>query len=76
MTAIIVPELGEGIEKVTIACWHVSVGESVKEGDDMVELVTDKATFNIAASQSGVLKKINAREGQEVPIGASVGMIE
>ena len=76
MEQIIVPELGEGIEKVTIACWHVHVGDTVKEGDDLVELVTDKATFNIAASSSGILKKINIQEGQEVPIGSSVGMIE
>ena len=76
MGQILVPELGEGIEKVTIACWHIKEGDRVNEGDDVLELVTDKATFNIAASESGVLKKISVQEGQDIFIGSSVGVIE
>ena len=76
MAQIVVPELGEGIEKATVVCWHCRPGDAVKEGDDVLGLVTDKASFNISACQSGILKKINVNEGQEVPIGASVGVIE
>ena len=76
MTQIIVPELGDGIEKATIACWHFAEGDMVQEGDDVLELVTDKASFNISATQSGKLKRIAASEGEEVPIGSAVGVIE
>ena len=39
MFKIVAPELGEGIEKATVACWHKSVGERVSSEDDIAELV-------------------------------------
>ena len=53
MTKIILPELGEGITKATIACWHAKVGDSLHEGQDICEAVTDKASFVIEAPASG-----------------------
>lgn len=70
------PHLGEGIEKANISYWHKSVGDSVKEGEDLVELVTDKATFNMPSPVSGVLKEILASEGDEVKVGQSLARIE
>ncbi len=76
MNAVIVPELGEGIAKVTVACWHGKPGDRVQEGDDLVELATDKATFNISAETSGILKQILVPAGQEAAIGATLALIE
>ena len=42
MTDIVVPDLGEGIEKATVSCWYFKVGDQINEGEDIVELVTDK----------------------------------
>ena len=76
MTHVILPELGEGITKATVACWHARPGEDVKAGDDLVEVVTDKATFNIEAPASGVLKSVAVAEGGEGAVGAVLGTIE
>lgn len=76
MTAIIVPELGEGITKATVACWHGKPGAVVNKGDDVVELVTDKAVFNVAAEQNGTIKEILIPEGKEASVGATLAYIE
>ena len=76
MSKVILPELGEGIMKATVACWHYKIGDYVKEGEDIVELVTDKAVFNVSAESSGVIKEILFKEGQEAPIGSSLAVIE
>lgn len=76
MHEVILPELGEGITKAVIACWHYQSGDRVKADDDIVELVTDKATFNVCAGQDGQLKKIFFKEGQEASIGALLAVIE
>ena len=69
MSFVTMPELGEGIEKATVACWHYKVGDRVTQDDDVVEVVTDKAVFNVAAGASGILRGILVRDGQEVKIG-------
>ena len=76
MTQVILPELGEGITKATVSCWHVKSGDVVQKGDEIVELVTDKAAFNVEASASGRLKKIFSKEGDEVAIGQPLAEIE
>ena len=63
------PELGEGIEEAVISLWHVREGDNVKKGDDIVEMVTDKATFNVPSPTSGVIKKIIHAEGETVKVG-------
>ncbi len=76
MSDIVFPELGEGIEKATVACWHTEKGDQVKEGDDLVELVTDKATFNVPSEVSGIIKEIYFGEGQEAKLGEVLAVIE
>ena len=76
MTKIILPELGEGITKATVACWHAQEGDSVKAGDEICEVTTDKATFNVEAPASGQLKSIAIKQGQDGDIGGVLGIIE
>ena len=76
MTNIILPELGEGITKATVACWHATVGQFVKSGDDVCEVVTDKATFNVESPASGKLKTIIVPEGKDGAVGGVLGIIE
>ena len=75
MNEVLLPELGEEIQKAKVACWHVNVGDYISEGDDIVELVTDKATFNVQASATGYVKEILANEREEVSIGAALAKI-
>ena len=76
MTNIILPELGEGITKATIAMWHAKPGDHVNAGDELVEVVTDKAVFNVEAPVSGTLSSIAVAEGKEGAIGMVLGMID
>ena len=76
MNKVVLPALGEGITKATIACWHVQEGDKVKTGEDVVELVTDKAAFNVSTPHAGTVKKILVKEGQEAPVGETLAIIE
>ncbi|MEI6438176.1 MAG: lipoyl domain-containing protein [Candidatus Omnitrophota bacterium] len=75
MIAILVPDLGDGITKVEVASWHKREGEAVVKDDDLVELVTDKASFNIPAPVSGILRKIHYPAGGEAVVGSLLGEI-
>lgn len=76
MKNIVLPELGEGIREAMVAFWHFKAGDKIKEGEDVVELVTDKAAFNISAECNGILKSIMVEEGRQVKIGEVLGVIE
>ena len=76
MTSIILPELGEGITKATIACWHVQVGDALTQGQEICEAVTDKASFVIEAPAAGRLKSISVADGKEGLVGGELGIIE
>jgi len=71
------PELGEDAgNEATVSYFYFDVGEEVKEGDDLVEMVTDKATFNVPSPVSGKLAEIRASEEQVVKIGEVLAVIE
>jgi pyruvate/2-oxoglutarate dehydrogenase complex dihydrolipoamide acyltransferase (E2) component len=76
MTKVILPELGEGIEKATICYWFFNTGEKVSEKDDLVELTTDKATFNLPSPSSGILTKILIPAGEPAKVGEVLAIIE
>ena len=75
MSSILLPDLGEGIEKVVVSCWYVKPGDTVVKGDDIVEIVTDKATFNVPSDISGKVEEIFFKEGEEVTIGSTLATI-
>lgn len=76
MTKVVLPELGEGIEKATVSYWYFKEGEQVKEKDDLVELSTDKATFNLPCPANGTLTEIFFHEGDSVNVGETLAVIE
>jgi 2-oxoglutarate dehydrogenase E2 component (dihydrolipoamide succinyltransferase) len=75
MHDIIVPAMGESITEGTISKWIVKVGDSVQQGDLLLELETDKVNLEISAEQDGVVTEILAQEGDTVRIGEAVGKI-
>ncbi len=76
MTNIILPELGDGITKAIVACWHVQAGQAVNAGDEVVEVVTDKASFCVEAPVKGTLKSLSVPQGVEAKVGQVLGVIE
>lgn len=76
MKKIILPPLGEGIESAVISLWHFAEGGIVKAGDDVVEVVTDKAAFNVPSDSSGEIKKIIRAEGDTVKVGDVLAELE
>ena len=76
MTQIVIPDLGEGIDKVKVVAWHANEGDRVTPEDDIVELVTDKAVFHVPAPRAGTIRAIHVRAGEEVPLDAVLGLIE
>jgi len=77
MTKVVtLPKLGEGIEKATVTFWYFQEGDSVKEKDDLVELATDKATFNMPSPCAGKLTQVFFHEGDAVKVGEVLAHIE
>lgn len=76
MTNVMLPPLGEGVNKATVTFWFCKAGDTVKEKDDLVELTTDKAAFNLPCPVSGVLTQIIKEEGSTVLVGETLAVIE
>lgn len=70
------PDIGEGIAEGEITRWRVTEGQSVQENDPFVEVMTDKATVEITAPATGVVRSIKAAAGTTVPVGAVIAVIE
>ncbi|WP_025676354.1 2-oxoglutarate dehydrogenase complex dihydrolipoyllysine-residue succinyltransferase [Paenibacillus polymyxa] len=75
MSDIIVPAMGESITEGTISKWLVKEGDSVGQGDVLLELETDKVNLEISAEEAGVVQKILRQEGDTVVIGEALGLI-
>ncbi|RAK68919.1 pyruvate dehydrogenase complex dihydrolipoamide acetyltransferase [Phenylobacterium kunshanense] len=65
MTDVLMPALSPTMEEGTLAKWHVKVGDTVKSGDVIAEIETDKATMEVEAVDEGVVREILVSEGSE-----------
>jgi len=63
------PDIGEGIAEGEIVKWLVKAGESVKEHQAVVEVMTDKATVEVPSPANGTITALLAKEGETVPVG-------
>lgn len=71
------PALGDDKSiEANVSFWYFDAGEKVKEGDDLLEVVTDKATFNVPSPAAGALASISAAEGDIVKADDLLGVIE
>jgi len=70
------PDIGEGIAEGEIVKWLVQAGDSVKEHQPVVEVMTDKATVEIPAPAAGRVLELKAQAGQVVPIGSVIYVLE
>ncbi len=74
-TEIKVPVLPESVADATIAAWHKQPGESIREGENLVDLETDKVVLEVPAPMDGVLESIVAAEGAVVTAGTVIGIL-
>ncbi len=72
---ITVPVLGESVTEATVARWFKKIGDAVALDEPVVELETDKVTIEVPAREAGTLVEIRAAEGENVLIGAALGVI-
>jgi pyruvate dehydrogenase E2 component (dihydrolipoamide acetyltransferase) len=70
------PDIGEGIAEGEIVKWLVQAGDAVAEHQPVVEVMTDKATVEIPAPQSGRITELRARPGDVVPVGKVIFVLE
>lgn len=70
------PDIGEGIAEGEIVSWKVKAGQAVKEEDEFVEVMTDKATVTITVPFTGVIKELRCKEGDVVPVGSTIAVID
>lgn len=72
---ITLPKLGFDMAEGTLVRWLKQVGDSVKKGDVLLEVETDKATVEVEALASGLLKGTFAEAGSVLPVGTLIGVI-
>lgn len=70
------PEMGEGVNEGELVKWLVKEGDSFKQDQPLVEMMTDKATVEIPASNSGKVVKLIAKEGDVVKVGQALLSME
>lgn len=75
MEYIMIPDLGK-IGKTRVLSWNAAEGDTVAEGEELVELEAEKTTFSIEAPCNGVLKQLFVDEGQPVQAGDKLGSIQ
>ena len=72
---ILVPALGESITEATVSKWLKNEGEKIDADEPIVELETDKVNLEVPSPISGVLTKINSKDGSVVEVGALLGSV-
>ena len=65
---VLMPQLGLTMEEGTVSQWVKHEGDPVKTGDVLLEITTDKLTNEVTSEHDGVLLKIVAQEGEDVPV--------
>ncbi|MCX5653406.1 MAG: lipoyl domain-containing protein [Planctomycetota bacterium] len=71
------PELGKDAgDEARVSFWYVDVGENVAQGADLVQMLTEKATFDVPSPVSGKIVKLLAAEEQTVKVGQPLCQIE
>src|SRR6185369_4861312 len=70
------PDIGEGVAEGEIVNWLVNEGDSVSENQEMIEVMTDKATVTIGAPKAGKVAERRFKVGDTVPVGEILIVLE
>src|SRR5436305_3005876 len=70
------PDVGEGTAEAEIVAWHVKVGDAVGEDQNLVDVMTDKATVEMTSPVSGKVLSIHGEPGQMAAVGSPLVELE
>ena len=70
------PQVGESVVEGTIGKWLKQPGDSIQRFEPLVEVITDKVTLEVPSPVGGSLLKILAQEGETIPMGAPIAVVE
>jgi pyruvate dehydrogenase E2 component (dihydrolipoamide acetyltransferase) len=73
---VLMPQLGETVAEGKISKWFVAAGDTVKPGDNLFEIETDKVSMEVPAIAAGTLAEIRVGAGEVAPVGAVVAIIQ
>ncbi|MFZ5502144.1 MAG: 2-oxoglutarate dehydrogenase complex dihydrolipoyllysine-residue succinyltransferase [Pseudomonadota bacterium] len=71
-----VPQLSESVSEATLLTWHKQPGEAVQEGENLIDIETDKVVLELPAIKSGVLLKIIRKDGDKVASNEVIAQID
>src|SRR5262245_2798662 len=74
-TSVVMPALEMAQETGKIVSWLKKEGETIHKGELLLEIETDKAVVEVEATADGVLAGVKSREGDVVPVGATIAWI-
>src|SRR5947209_2076912 len=63
------PELGEGVYEAELVSWLVKPGDAVKRGQNLMEVLTDKATMEVPSPFAGMITELRAEPGRQIKVG-------
>jgi 2-oxoglutarate dehydrogenase E2 component (dihydrolipoamide succinyltransferase) len=71
-----VPQLSESVSEATLLIWHKQIGDAVSEGENLVDVETDKVVLELPAAKSGVLSQILKGDGEKVVSGELIALLD
>lgn len=75
VTTVVMPRLSLTMKEGTVGKWYKKEGQTVEKGEAIVEVVSEKATYDLEAPSSGVLRRVLVQEGVDVPVNAVIAVI-
>lgn len=75
MIEVFMPKLGPSIEQATVVRWYKSQGDSVRQGETILDIETEKTVHEVAAEAEGILHEIFIPEGQSCVVGTVLALL-
>ncbi len=76
LVEMVMPKMGESIMEGTVLRWLKNVGDRIEEDESVLEVATDKVDTEVPAIQGGILSRILAQEGEVIPVGQAIAIID
>lgn len=74
-TELKLPDVGDNIEKGTVVTVLVGPGDTITEGQPVIEIETDKAVVEVPASAGGTVQSVNVKVGDTIPVGGVIATL-
>ncbi|MGI6424287.1 MAG: dihydrolipoamide acetyltransferase family protein [Tepidanaerobacteraceae bacterium] len=75
ITEIFMPKMSTSMTEGQLVKMYKAIGDPVEKGEPLMEIMTDKVNMEVEATGSGVLREMFIKEGDSVPVGATIGII-